>query len=81
MSDCSVWNLQWPTNPFLMCLKESYNLPAVQLMSLEKSLGYTTVPAKRAFCQKVGNLLGTIIRFKCFTLFFLFKRQNISVFV
>ncbi|XP_067237942.1 ATPase family AAA domain-containing protein 5-like isoform X1 [Chanodichthys erythropterus] len=53
-ADCSVWNLQWPTNPFLMCLKESYNLPAVQLMSWEKSLGYTTVPAKRAFCQKVS---------------------------
>ncbi|XP_077068642.1 ATPase family AAA domain-containing protein 5 [Siphateles boraxobius] len=53
-ADCSVWNLQWPTNPFLVCLKESYNLPAVQLMSLEKSLGYTTVPATRAFSQKVS---------------------------
>ncbi|KAK7167572.1 hypothetical protein R3I94_001841 [Phoxinus phoxinus] len=53
-ADCSVWNLQWPTNPFLVCIKESYNLPAVQLMSLEKSLGYATVPAKRAFCQKVS---------------------------
>uniref|UniRef100_A0A8C1ETJ5 ATPase family AAA domain containing 5a n=1 Tax=Cyprinus carpio carpio TaxID=630221 RepID=A0A8C1ETJ5_CYPCA len=28
-ADCSVWNLQWPTNPFLSCLKESYNLPSV----------------------------------------------------
>ncbi|XP_067270535.1 ATPase family AAA domain-containing protein 5 [Pseudorasbora parva] len=53
-ADCSVWNLQWPTNPFLICIKEPYNLPALQLMSLEKSLGYTTVPAKRAFCQKVS---------------------------
>jgi len=62
MSDCSVWNLQWPTNPFLVCIKESYNLPAVQLVSLEKSLGYATVPAKRAFCQKVGTFLVTIFK-------------------
>ncbi|XP_016134885.1 ATPase family AAA domain-containing protein 5 isoform X1 [Sinocyclocheilus grahami] len=53
-ADCCVWNLQWPTNPFLSCLKESYNLPSVPLMSLEKSLGYTTVPAKRAFCHQMS---------------------------
>ncbi|KAL1278013.1 hypothetical protein QQF64_024686 [Cirrhinus molitorella] len=52
-TDCSDWNLQWPTNPFLSCLKESYNLPSVPLMSLEKSLGYTTVPAKRAICHQM----------------------------
>lgn len=53
-ADCPVWNLQWPTNPAFICIKESYKLPALQLMSLEKSLGYTTAPAKRAFCQKVS---------------------------
>ncbi|XP_026064347.1 ATPase family AAA domain-containing protein 5 isoform X3 [Carassius auratus] len=53
-ADCCVWSLQWPTNPFLRCLKESYNSPSVPLMSLERSLDYTTVPAKRAFCHQMS---------------------------
>ncbi|XP_016344044.1 ATPase family AAA domain-containing protein 5 isoform X2 [Sinocyclocheilus anshuiensis] len=53
-ADCSVWNLQWPTNPLLSCLKESYNLPSVPLMSLHKSLGCATVPAKRAGCHQMS---------------------------
>ncbi|XP_056309473.1 ATPase family AAA domain-containing protein 5 [Danio aesculapii] len=52
--DCSVWSLQWPTDPLLSCLKEFCNLPSVPLMCFEKSLGCTTVPAKRAFCQQVS---------------------------
>ncbi|XP_059410946.1 ATPase family AAA domain-containing protein 5-like [Carassius carassius] len=53
-ADCSVWNLQWPTDPFLSCLKESCNLPSVPLISLEKSLGYATVPTKRASCHQMS---------------------------
>ncbi|KAA0705810.1 ATPase family AAA domain-containing protein 5 [Triplophysa tibetana] len=53
-ADCSIWNLQWPTNPFLMCLMESYDLPSIPLMSVERSLGYTTVPAKKTFDQRVS---------------------------
>ncbi|XP_073688682.1 ATPase family AAA domain-containing protein 5 [Garra rufa] len=54
VAEGSFWNLQWPTNPFLSCLKECYNLPSVPLVSLEKSLGYTTVPAKRAICHQMS---------------------------
>ncbi|XP_051572151.1 ATPase family AAA domain-containing protein 5 [Myxocyprinus asiaticus] len=53
-SDCSIWKLQWPLNPFLICVKESYNLPSVPLMILERSLGFTTVPTKRTFSQRVS---------------------------
>ncbi|KAI7803414.1 ATPase family AAA domain-containing protein 5 [Triplophysa rosa] len=53
-ADCSIWNLQWPTNPFLVCLKESYDLPSIPLMSVERSLSYTTVPAKKTFDQRVS---------------------------
>ncbi len=66
MSDCSAWNLQWPTNPFLSCLKESYNLPPVPPMPLENVLGYATVPAKRAGCHEVDNLLMKMFIFMCF---------------
>ncbi|XP_051571238.1 ATPase family AAA domain-containing protein 5-like isoform X2 [Myxocyprinus asiaticus] len=52
-ADCSLWNLGWPSNPFLICLKESYNLPSAPLMFLERSLDYTTIPTKRTFCQRV----------------------------
>lgn len=52
--DCSVWSLQWPTDPLLSCLKEFCNIPSVPLMCLEKSLGCTTVPAKRTFCKQVS---------------------------
>lgn len=52
-ADCSIWNFQWPTDPFLKCLKESYDLPSVPLMSVERSLGYTTVPTKKTFHQQV----------------------------
>ncbi|XP_056609371.1 ATPase family AAA domain-containing protein 5 isoform X3 [Triplophysa dalaica] len=53
-ADCSIWNLQWPTNPFLMRLMESYDLPSIPLMSVERSLGYTTVPAKKTFDRRVS---------------------------
>ncbi|XP_051996027.1 ATPase family AAA domain-containing protein 5-like [Xyrauchen texanus] len=53
-SDCSIWNLQWPLNPFLIWLKESYNLPSVPLMILERSFGHTTVATKRTFSQRVS---------------------------
>ncbi|XP_051988543.1 ATPase family AAA domain-containing protein 5 [Xyrauchen texanus] len=52
-ADCSLWNLGWPSNPFLICLKESNNSPSAPLMFLERSLDYTTIPTKRTFCQRV----------------------------
>ncbi|XP_055050181.2 ATPase family AAA domain-containing protein 5 [Misgurnus anguillicaudatus] len=55
VTDLSIWNLQWPTNPFLIRLKESYDLPSLPLISLEKSLGHTTVPAKRSLCHQVSS--------------------------
>lgn len=61
-SDCSIWNLQWPTNRFLMGLKESFYLPSVPLMSVERSLGYTTIPTNKTFDQRVGSLFILFLR-------------------
>lgn len=55
-----------------MGLKEYYYLPSVPLMSVERSLGYTTVPTNKTFDQRVGSLFILFLRFTYFV-YFLFQ--------
>ncbi|KAI5091676.1 ATPase family AAA domain-containing protein 5 [Silurus meridionalis] len=65
-TDCSLWTLLWPENPFLTCLKEFYHLPSTPIASLEDRAGNFTVPAQRT-CTEVGGCVFVSGRRKSFT--------------
>ncbi|KAL7829690.1 hypothetical protein AOLI_G00305750 [Acnodon oligacanthus] len=53
--ECSMWTIPWPETSFLSCLKEFYQLPLMPQVSLTGIAGCMTVPAQRAYREKVSG--------------------------
>ncbi|TRY83086.1 hypothetical protein DNTS_000658 [Danionella cerebrum] len=51
--DCSIWNLKWPTHPFLRCLNAFRSQPSAPSLCAKNYFVCSTVPAKRAINQKI----------------------------